>query len=523
MLLTRTLIAIKPLGQRDPQWAQNPLGTSLSTTIGSHGCTLTAATMLHNYYYPQESLTPDVLNRQDLYVNQNLFAPTKFVRQYPAIRFEEIGYYPDPIPADIAKIKAHLDQGHPIFVWLHNEGVFHCTLAVGHEQDDRGVDQIIVNDPWQGDQVRIDKRWGDSKTVILEADYYAGHAREIVRAPAKCQDIAEMTGKHLLFLGIGTQAWSLPQFVEAAKFAHLHHVDSLLVKFADGGNVWYGGIDGFRRIRDAIKLQGVGVIPYMYSYGNTFSALESELNLLAEYLQDNGVVCANMEREWEGKVDWASHMSERLKTVPGVFLVSTFGAPDLHDWGGVIHALSPRVDAYMPQQYTNYLASCWQQFAQSGAQCLQPTIDLSQEFTEPNDPIANTKAAYSQGHTALSVWHYDFAVEKPDLLDGVFQAFPKEARPETNEYIRQELDSCWNSTAHLFDGNPPPMNTGIHESWVKAWLFHNYHFGPPVTKEYTSTDSEGNPITAQECIRARCEWDKHGVPHWFTAHGPIRL
>lgn len=185
----------------------------------------------------------------------------------------------------------------------------------------------------------------------------------------------------------------------------------------------------------------------------------------------------------------------------------------------------------MPQQYTNYLASCWQQFAQSGARCLQPTVDLSQEFG-PNDPIAIAKVAYNQGHTALSVWHYGSAVENPDLLDAVFRAFPKRdtampqppANPyEVNANIRQELDACWNSTAQILGGTPAPMNTGIHDSWVKAWLFHNYQFGPPITQEYSSIDSDGNPITVQECAHARCEWDKYAIPHWYTATGPVKF
>jgi|GEM_PF-1554929 len=344
-----------------------------------------------------------------------------------------------------------------------------------------------------------------------------------------CQETAAVTGKHLLFLGVETRTWSHQQFINVAQFARAHDVDSLLVKFAEGTIVWYDGIDGFRSIRDAIKEQGVGVIPYMYSYGDTFGGLDGELNLLTEYMQDNGVVCADMEVEWNGHVDWASRMNARLQPVPGVFLVSTWGDPFLQNWGGVIRALNPCVNAYMPQQYTNFLASCWQQFAQSGAECLQPTVDLSQEFGL-NDPVAIAKAAYNQGHTALSVWYYGFAVENPGLLDAVFHAFPKgdtampqpPANPyETNEHIRQELDTCWNSTAQLFGGTPAPMNSGIHDSWVKAWLFHNYQFGPPITQEYKSIDSDGNAITVQECAHARCEWDKHGVPHWFTANGPV--
>jgi hypothetical protein len=53
---------------------------------------------------------------------------------------------------------------------------------------------------------------------------------------------------------------------------------------------------------------------------------------------------------------------------------------------------------------------------------------------------------------------------------------------EANEHLRQELDA----TTHLFGGTPAPMNMGIYDSWVKAWLLHDYQFGPPITQQYKS-------------------------------------
>jgi len=68
------------------------------------------------------------------------------------------------------------------------------------------VEQIIVNDPWRDDQVRIDKRWGDSATVVEKVNYYSGHVTEAkhameVRPPTRCLKTAAVTGKHLLFVG----------------------------------------------------------------------------------------------------------------------------------------------------------------------------------------------------------------------------------------------------------------------------------------------------------------------------------
>lgn len=240
-----------------------------------------------------------------------------------------------------------------------------------------------------------------------------------------CQDIAKVIGQHLLFLGVDTAGWNLAQFSQAARFAKTHGVNSLLLKSADGTNVWYGGMNGYRQRRDAIKAEGVGVIPYTYSYGNKFGAINTEISILKSFMQEDGVVCMDAEAEWNGKVSWAQTLCASMLNYPGIFLVSTWADPSLQNWQGVLQALNPCVDAYMPQQYSNYLAPFWTQFAASGSACIQPTVDMSQE-AGPNDPVALARAAHTQGHTALSVWHHGLAASNPGLLDAIFAAFPKQ-------------------------------------------------------------------------------------------------
>jgi hypothetical protein len=239
-----------------------------------------------------------------------------------------------------------------------------------------------------------------------------------------CADIAKLTGQHLLFLGVQTANWSLPQFTQAAQFAKAHGVDTLLLKSADGGNSWYGGMSGYRQRRDTIRAEGVGCIPYTYSYGNTYGVLNTEIAILKSFMDEDGVVCMDAEAEWNGEVSWAQHLCSSMLGYPGIFLVSTWADPSLQNWLGVLKAMSPCVDAYMPQVYSNYLAPFWVQFGASGATCIHPTVDMSQE-AGPNDPVAIARAAYTQGHTALSVWHHDLAVSNPGLLDAIFAAFPK--------------------------------------------------------------------------------------------------
>ncbi len=239
-----------------------------------------------------------------------------------------------------------------------------------------------------------------------------------------CNGIAALIGSHLLFLGVGTASWNTTQFIQAADFARSHNVDSLLVKAADGANLWYGGINGFQSIAATIHSRGVGCIPYTYSYCNTFGALDAEIDILLAYMQACGVVVMDAEQEWNGQVSAAQHLCSRMQPVGGTFLVSTWADPNLQNWQGVIQALNPCVSAYMPQQYDDYLASCWTQFGALGAACLQPTINMTQDFG-PNNPVNIASSAYSQGHTAISVWYYETAAANPSLLDAIYAAFPK--------------------------------------------------------------------------------------------------
>ncbi len=244
-----------------------------------------------------------------------------------------------------------------------------------------------------------------------------------------CQDVAKVTGQHLLFCGVSTQSWSASQFQEAAQFARAHDVDALLIKAGDGGNLWYGGLNGYQAIRQTILNEGVGCIPYIYSYGDKYGYLDGEIDILIALMKISGVVCADMEAEWNGQVAWGQRLCQRMQGVSGIFLVSTWADPSLQSWQGVIQALNPCVSAYMPQQYNNYLGTFWGEFGANGASCLQPTLNMLQDVG-PNDPVALARAAHDQGHTAISVWYYDTAEANPALLDQIFAAFPKTLQQE---------------------------------------------------------------------------------------------
>lgn len=180
--MSKTL-PIQPLGQRDARWRNQRLGTKDSTTIGSDGCVITSASMMYTWYgkttLPNQ--LDDFLTNNNLYFNSNLWIPGNVGRWYTPMSAGARYYYSN-IPADITKIKAEIDADRPCFVWVINGVVYHCTLAVGYEEVDGKV-QIIVNDPWMGDQVRIDKRWGDSAVAIQEVNCYNSTVKPVGVVP----------------------------------------------------------------------------------------------------------------------------------------------------------------------------------------------------------------------------------------------------------------------------------------------------------------------------------------------------
>lgn len=330
-----------------------------------------------------------------------------------------------------------------------------------------------------------------------------------------CSDTAKVTGQHLLFLGTSSATWSLAQFRQAAQFAKAHGIDSLLIKAADGAYTWYGGMNGYRQRRDVVKSEGVGVIPYTYSYGNKYGVLSTEINILKSFMQEDGIVCADMEAEWNGQTVWAKQLCSQLLGYPGVFLVSTWSDPSLQNWQGVIQALNPCVSAYMPQQYNSYLATFWGEFGANGAKCIQPTLDMTQDFGK-NDPVSIAKAAHDQGHTAISIWHYETAVANPALLDQILAAFPKQeseqpmsidlTNPKVAQYFKAN-GATWQclKTGFLIGGGM----LGLYQKFGGDALCGLTYLGLPQSGEISVAGHPG--VTVQEFERGCLRWDNQHV------------
>lgn len=164
------ILPVPIYGQRDNRWALQRLGTTNGITIGSHGCVVTSMSMLASYYGHQifPNQLDDFLTNNSLYYDGDLFVNGSISKLFPDIKFDKVVFC-ETTPAPVDQIKAYLDQGKPVVVSLLNFGVRHFILAVGYDGD-----RIYANDPWQGDQVAINDRWGNPVTKILQINFFSG-------------------------------------------------------------------------------------------------------------------------------------------------------------------------------------------------------------------------------------------------------------------------------------------------------------------------------------------------------------
>lgn len=307
--------------------------------------------------------------------------------------------------------------------------------------------------------------------------------------------MAKISGRTFLFLGIETKNWTLAQFGAAALFARDYHIDSLLVKCGDGTDEWYSN---WPDIRESIHKVGVGAIPYFYMYGESLGghpAFETEVKLLLEYMGSDGIVCADIEAQFQNNPAWGIYITSMMKPKPGTFLVTTFADPNeiSTSYGSLIHNLSPCVDAFLPQEYDTYLSLKWPDFGVDGASCLFPVIDMTNEFGA-NDALGIAKNAHMEGHAAIGIWEYATALNNKPLVQQIISTFPPVAATQEDKNMTTQALAIWNSslvsTQHL---NPTSL---IAEKWMNEY-FSGTNFGPALSGEINTVDESGKPIIFQ--------------------------
>ncbi len=241
------------------------------------------------------------------------------------------------------------------------------------------------------------------------------------RAMSNCAQASAIAGKVVLFIGVECARWNVADFARAAKTARAMGVDTIAPKRLDGGIPWYATTTHLREERAATLAEGCGYLPFAYCYGPRFGAKQivEECRLLAEMMDANeGAVCADMETEWNGRAADAVHFATLMRPVSGFLYVTTWADPYQQNWSGVTRALAPCVNAWVPQQYTNWLAANESQLIALGETCVQPALDLTTEFGA-NDPLALARQAHARGHSTIWLWEYQPALARQDYVRSI--------------------------------------------------------------------------------------------------------
>jgi len=173
-------------GQRDPQWAADPLGTS-GVSIGGYGCAITCVAMVLQAFGLDE--TPRTVNQaltqRNGYHNQNLIIWEAVQRIWPSVSFEGRSDFINT-PAPVEQIDAELAMLRPVIAWLdfsHQPGLQqHFVLLVERNTSSDVVDWFC-HDPWHGDRVSVVERYHQynparpwlmtGSGILLGARYYA--------------------------------------------------------------------------------------------------------------------------------------------------------------------------------------------------------------------------------------------------------------------------------------------------------------------------------------------------------------
>jgi hypothetical protein len=152
-------MTISGMSQQDGAWDAAQLGTSPTETIGSAGCAITAVTMmLRNYGIATDPATLNAwltANGGYAYDDQLIWDA---VTNYTSGRVAFSGW----LGPDLGLIRHELDAYRPVVAEVQLGGNQHFVLLTGYT-----ADGFVINDPWFGDSVRFNDRYGDPSTGIL--------------------------------------------------------------------------------------------------------------------------------------------------------------------------------------------------------------------------------------------------------------------------------------------------------------------------------------------------------------------
>lgn len=162
---------VKPIGQRDPEWANHRLGMS-KVTIGGYGCAITCLAMWLNAVKAEAhpDLDPLTVNEYLVlgggYRAANLVDWSRLPRLYQEMKY--LGRVDCPTTsAPIEQVDALLDKGLPVIVYVdfsHEPGLQQHFVLITHRGEGG---EYYINDPWFGDQSTLCPRYGQTAKAAI--------------------------------------------------------------------------------------------------------------------------------------------------------------------------------------------------------------------------------------------------------------------------------------------------------------------------------------------------------------------
>ena len=144
-----TTVEITPASQQNGAWAGARLGTSPTETVGSAGCAITAVAMMLQYAW---------LTANGGYAFDDMLI-WNAVTAYSGGRVTFSGW----LGPDLGVIEAELDAARPVVAEVQLNGNQHFVLLTGYTLSGG----LMINDPWFGDVVSFNARYGDPAIGIL--------------------------------------------------------------------------------------------------------------------------------------------------------------------------------------------------------------------------------------------------------------------------------------------------------------------------------------------------------------------
>lgn len=268
--------------------------------------------------------------------------------------------------------------------------------------------------------------------------------------------LSKSVGKKVLFVGIEAEWWRTADFTKAAQNARSLGFDTLAIKRADGNRKWYRTIAQMKQERAACLAEGVGYIPYSYSYGPVFGPdqLKVEAAILIEMMQacestpgaKDGIVCVDMEVQWNNHEQDAVTFASYLQGYNGAILLTTWADPKEQGWLGVLRQMMTVCAAVVPQQYTNWLAVQEGEITGDGVQsaCIYPSINIA-SLSPQNDPLTLLSTILPRGHASIWVWEYQALAQNLELLKKLMEQITGSTAPVLVPNIEHPQTAVWGS------------------------------------------------------------------------------